>query len=407
MIDRSSPSFDHPPYSPGDVIVKSEALLYSLWPEFIRSCCSGCLNVSKNPEINSFLIEIQSFSAPKLSLFKCSGCLQVSYCSVKCQKSDWAKFHKYECKILAKFGDAKIFRTKYGLVYLRGYILLTKRPQELTKMRPILGGGQKCYMDLVHHDEMKNESRLHSMFSVLFHFRTVLGLEFDAEKLVEVLLKFHINSFTVIDKVYHSNVGAGLYIETSIFDHSCQPNSFAAFDGINMSLRATTSIAQNEPIHVAYQNILESRNLRREKLRSDYYFDCNCTRCSNVDDETDANCEKIMSLTSKMEKFDKFTLTNVSEEEKESNRKKIVQMYTELINLSEKVRGKYHPFVSREKLTCLLFATKFGIDVAFKIEEIIAEYAISHGCNDPVLRFLCEMVYSNTSPDDSLALEGT
>jgi hypothetical protein len=52
----------------------------------------------KYNELEHWLLEkkTQCFVCPKLGDKKCSGCERISYCSVECQKEDWAR-HKINC----------------------------------------------------------------------------------------------------------------------------------------------------------------------------------------------------------------------------------------------------------------------------------------------------------------------
>lgn len=46
-----------------------------------------------------------------------------------------------------------------------------------------------------------------------------------------------INSFTILD-VNMNSIGTGIYLASSIIDHSCNPNAVATFDGKTINIRA-------------------------------------------------------------------------------------------------------------------------------------------------------------------------
>merc|ERR1712223_1868137 len=72
----------------------------------------------------------------------------------------------------------------------------------------------------------------------------------------------------------------GLYPITALLSHSCIANSKTMIEAdYSCTVRATTEIKCGEEIFKQYVNPLETTNMRREKLKSGWYFDCKCERC--------------------------------------------------------------------------------------------------------------------------------
>ena len=46
-----------------------------------------------------------------------------------------------------------------------------------------------------------------------------------------------INSFMILD-IDMNSIGTGIYLASSILDHSCDPNAVATFDGKTINIRA-------------------------------------------------------------------------------------------------------------------------------------------------------------------------
>jgi hypothetical protein len=51
---------------------------------------------------------------------RCSGCKSVYYCSPACQKSDWKKCHKQQCKVLTLANEAQETAAKYTADTVKG-----------------------------------------------------------------------------------------------------------------------------------------------------------------------------------------------------------------------------------------------------------------------------------------------
>lgn len=90
----------------------------------------------------------------------------------------------------------------------------------------------------------------------------------------------HINSFSIdcYDNENHSieHRGTGLYIEASVFDHSCVPNACASGDGLVLEIRALAQIQPKQLIFIDYvQDVLPSIE-RKKFLQEQYFFNCQC-----------------------------------------------------------------------------------------------------------------------------------
>lgn len=77
------------PFKPGDAIAY-----------FAEPCIAIPDAPTQAVVCNSCLLP--SSSAPRL----CTGCKAIAYCSVACQKADWARVHKEECKVFRRVQTA-------------------------------------------------------------------------------------------------------------------------------------------------------------------------------------------------------------------------------------------------------------------------------------------------------------
>ena len=101
-----------------------------------------------------------------------------------------------------------------------------------------------------------------------------------------------------IFNIYVSNsFGRGLRIETSRFNHSCQPNANPCHvydqDQINHEqIRAISDIKKGEEITISYLKeydfLLRNRQFRQDHLHMGWFFICSCDLCKNeVEDKDD------------------------------------------------------------------------------------------------------------------------
>ena len=353
---------DHPPYKPGDVIVEAAPLVYAILPEASGTHCAGCFTCP---------FDASALARARGKLFKCRKCLLIGYCSRECQVFDWRNFHKHECDIYSTHGHESIFQAKFTRVYLRLLLVMQKRPEELTRQVQLLGGGRRCFMDQVDHaEEMKANSDFLSSVDEVVSFFVRIGLDLDADKLRQVVFKLHINSFSVYDLEMLRAIGIGNYLEASIFDHSCAPNAATVNNGLRMQLRAIRDISQNEPVLIAYCGVLQNKVARQTQLRSNYYFDCSCTRCVKDDGEDDKVCSQIQLLIPRLEQACSW--------------RDITATYEQLLQLIEVIYGQHHPSLTSRKMDYFLLTAKCDIAPKFAAEQVLRDLSVTHGPEHPL-----------------------
>ena len=72
-----------------------------------------------------------------------------------------------------------------------------------------------------------------------------------------------INGFNLLDE-HMNSVGTGIYLATSILDHSCRPNAVAIFDGPEISIRLIEDLPNLDwsLIKIAYVDTLNLKTVR-------------------------------------------------------------------------------------------------------------------------------------------------
>ncbi|GAA6075356.1 histone-lysine N-methyltransferase SMYD3 [Tachysurus ichikawai] len=72
----------------------------------------------------------------------------------------------------------------------------------------------------------------------------------------------------------------------SLLNHDCRPNCVMMFSRKKLELRAVRRIQQYEELCISYTDISAPRVERRTQLMEQFYFLCQCQRCS--DDQNDS-----------------------------------------------------------------------------------------------------------------------
>jgi SET and MYND domain-containing protein len=71
-------------------------------------------------------------------------------------------------------------------------------------------------------------------------------------------------------------LGTSLDIAASLMNHSCDPNAFVVFEGNVLCVRSMRKLAAGEEITQCYTDVDMDVLLRRQALKSEYFFDCCC-----------------------------------------------------------------------------------------------------------------------------------
>eukprot|EP00698_Gefionella_okellyi_P017949 TRINITY_DN532_c0_g1_i1.p2 TRINITY_DN532_c0_g1~~TRINITY_DN532_c0_g1_i1.p2 ORF type:complete len:492 (+),score=56.36 TRINITY_DN532_c0_g1_i1:74-1549(+) len=99
--------------------------------------------------------------------------------------------------------------------------------------------------------------------------------------LVDVACAINSNSHGLGMHSSNDPVGVGLLGIGSLFNHSCMPNCvFAAGKDGTVVFRAVRYIPKDEEITVAYCDLYQTRDMRRQALLNTKYFTCACVRCN-------------------------------------------------------------------------------------------------------------------------------
>lgn len=114
---------------------------------------------------------------------------------------------------------------------------------------------------------------------IVYRLLTHVGVNKDINQCRIVLSKLSSNAFTVTN-AFGIRIGIALYLKSSQYNHSCNPNCFQSFDNNgNLCIRNIREIVKNEELTISYIEILQSTEIRRRILQETYNFYCHCEYC--------------------------------------------------------------------------------------------------------------------------------
>ncbi|XP_065088448.1 histone-lysine N-methyltransferase SMYD3 isoform X2 [Ochlerotatus camptorhynchus] len=143
---------------------------------------------------------------------------------------------------------------------------------------------------MTHEDDIrKDKTRMEHFQSLVVVLRSLVdeaAMPSNTE-LLQIFGKMCINSFNILDDDMNS-IGTGMYLGTSIIDHSCRPNAVATFDGSTVRIRLLEDYHGGEidfsKIFISYIDLLNTADERKARLRSQYFFECGCERCRDEEE---------------------------------------------------------------------------------------------------------------------------
>jgi len=74
-------------------------------------------------------------------------------------------------------------------------------------------------------------------------------------------------------------LGVTLHPSASFFNHSCIPNTFCEWSGVNLVFKTLHPVPKGTELNIAYIAANQTTKKRRKELKKVYCFDCVCPRC--------------------------------------------------------------------------------------------------------------------------------
>jgi len=95
-----------------------------------------------------------------------------------------------------------------------------------------------------------------------------------------------------------NNIGSGIYLRASMFNHSCVPNCTILFDKSKMLYVRVIEdrVKPGDALTINYVDLMDTTEGRRTKLQNQYHFTCKCERCQTEKEEKNDNVESMLEI---------------------------------------------------------------------------------------------------------------
>jgi len=260
--------------------------ILALKETYLRNRCSACFNPSSN---------------------ECPDCKVMVYCNDQCRTND-SLFHKLEClayKTCSERHQSSEFVLARMMVRVITRLSLDGGEPEIDLCSNVPNSiPRRSWFDLLgHRDEiLHSERHLKEWLITKNQFEFLFENRFNHIDLLEIFGKLLINRFRV---GIHLNlldgrvaVGWAIYLTTSRFNHSCQPDLLQCSNDINIRLKFAnidkkipeTSL-EFDRLTVSYRHQNDFRltnsltyiptRKQRRKFVSFFFFNCHCIFCAD------------------------------------------------------------------------------------------------------------------------------
>lgn len=247
----------------------------------LQRTCYRCLVLTARE------LPLPGYGHVSMELKTCSGCRTALFCSKTCQVKSWHAHHKYECTIFKKLQHnlpSAIFRAVLRIVLLKDRDML---PNDEWSRIISLTSHQQEFAARVRSNVTDMADGIKFLAKSSMKVETIQRLIF--------VMKFNA---TELPTPIYGSIGVMLDPLVAKINHSCEPNvsihspqQTMISDWMNsnqlsederktfIQLTPLRDIQEGEELLQPYVVPTVSVNMRKAKLKEDYFFECNCPRC--------------------------------------------------------------------------------------------------------------------------------
>lgn len=247
----------------------------------LQRTCYKCLIVTATE------LPLPEYGLASMELKTCSGCRIARFCSKTCQVKAWHGYHKYECPIFTKLRrnlPSAVFRTVLRTVLLKDRNML---PNDEWSRIISLTSHQQEYAARVRSNVTDMADGIKYLAKSSMNVETIQRLIF--------IMKFNA---TELPTPIYGSIGVMLDPLVAKINHSCEPNlsihrpqKTMVSDWMNstqlsederktfIQLIPLRDIQEGEELLQSYIVPTMPVNVRKAKLKEDYFFECNCPKC--------------------------------------------------------------------------------------------------------------------------------
>lgn len=257
----------------GEIILEEQPQIFAIYSNNFAMTCHYCLVELEHPK-------------------RCSVCKYSHYCSTDHQTLDWKKAHKKECPIIRDLTQqGKRIPTAPLMLALKAFVQL-----EYFKNKDLLENLNSLKN---HQDKMSAENYEEYKNNIIMIIKCS-DQNFDLERIeryIQYQDKMMVNGGTTYSKTDPSNsLAMTLLKDFCRVNHSCEPNCFLVFNPERGDrLVAARAINAGEEITTSYVNTLDRLEVRKKKLREEYFFECSCPKCKREEADSNFSRSRILS----------------------------------------------------------------------------------------------------------------
>ncbi|XP_069779637.1 histone-lysine N-methyltransferase Smyd1-like isoform X2 [Narcine bancroftii] len=302
----------------GDVVFAEPAYAAVVFDNLTHHVCHGCFK-------------------KQAKLQRCMQCKFAHYCDRTCQRAAWTE-HKNECTAIRNRGKAPS-----ESVRLASRILWRMKREGDIVSEDIITTmeGLQDHLDDLSEEEKQQLTLDVEVFQRYWH---PSDQQVDKQSILHVFGMINCNGFTISDQRGLQAVGVGLFPNLCLVNHNCWPNCTVILNNGKIQLRAIQPVKSGEELTVSYVDFLNLSTDRREMLKKQYYFDCNCEHCQKgikndlMQAVKEEDGKKIPEETVKeVTEFSKTTLAKVEKERQEGLWANVVRLCRECLKKQEPV----------------------------------------------------------------------
>jgi len=276
-------------------------------------------------------------------------------------------------------GDCERLLLRLWLIWRQDKTLFDKQHQ-------LIDGSSRCFNEMMSHlEQIKADTDRITFFEKICHNFRSCEIEYDKTQLLLLFCRVCVNSFSILNEDLNE-IGTGIYIESSVFDHSCLPNAAPVFNGISLDIRAIKNIPAGQSIRINYVDLKANKDKRQTQLRRQYYFDCKCEKCESI---SDANID--FSLVKRLDvELDELIANGNDWHQAYSIGVKSIPVY-------HQIYGDYHPDISVQ----LMRVVKIGVLIQEDVDRnqlmdlflhLQKSLSITHGPKHQLTTFLHDII---------------
>jgi len=217
----------------------------------------------------------------------CTGCHVAHFCSVRCQKQAWKKYHKYECKVFKKLMPRVLpeqVRAVMTILLQRDNGLLDDGVWEnvvsaISHVDNLKAAGGDAWISLM---LMAKATHEYSQTNV------------DLDTVLKLICILKVNGLQ-LSTTYGDTIGVFLDLALIKINHNCDGNVMVhrptytnatgwphrqLQDKTMLKLLPLRNIAEGEELTMSYVDFTDHVSKRQKYLQKNYFFTCTCDKCA-------------------------------------------------------------------------------------------------------------------------------